>query len=145
MQQFNRFYSMCRDGNIGTVFRKWFADRIKDEDGGNEYTKKYFYGIIIIGDPTLYLKPSHYPALTETVTVPTTTTNVSTTSKVETLTSETSTLLTPLRTTSPPESVTTEMTSVQLALGVFATETVLALVTMGLAVVGVFYLRRRGK
>jgi|GEM_PF-2584655 len=68
MQQFNRFYSMCRDGNIGSAFRKWFADRIKDEDSRNEYTKKYFYGMIILGDPTLHMRPSYYPTLTETAT-----------------------------------------------------------------------------
>jgi len=148
MQQFTKFYYICRDRNVGTAFRTWFADRIKDEDGGNEYTKKYFYGIIIIGDPTLYLKPSHYPTLTETVTVPTTTTNVSITSKIDTFTSETSTLLTPLPTTSTTETTITRTTSLTgLATGVFTTEILAAvgLVFIVLAVVGVFYLRRRGK
>jgi hypothetical protein len=147
MQQFNKFYSMCRDQNIGTAFRAWFADRIKDEDEGNEYTKKYFYGIIILGDPTLHLKPSYYPALTETVTAPTTGASVSTISKTETLTSESSTVLTPLRTSSTSESAVTRTTSSQLTTTAFTTEVsvIVGLAIIVLTVFGVFYLRRRGK
>lgn len=141
MQQFSRFYSICRDRNVGTAFRVWFADRIRDEDAGNEYTKKYFYGIITLGDPTLHLKPSYYPTLTETST---TTLTAYATSGAATVTS---TPTTPFRTTTAPESETTRTTSVQLATGVFTTE-VLVIVGFAfivLAVVGVFYLRRRRK
>lgn len=60
MQGFREFYTTSGDKDIGTAFREWFVARIKDEDAGNEYTKKYFYGLIIIGDPTLHMKPSHY-------------------------------------------------------------------------------------
>jgi hypothetical protein len=81
------------------------------------------------------------------ITQAVTTTTVSATLTTEAATSETSTLLTLLRTTAMPESETTAVTSVQLGAGAFTTDVLViaGLTFIVLVVVGVFYLRRRGK
>lgn len=117
MQEFQKFYSTLRNENLGTAFRDWLADRIRNEESGNTYTSKYFYSFTILGDPTLFALPSKYPkAQYATVT----TSNTPTSSSYATV-SKTDAALTTYKTTSG-SAVTEQIPSeTKTTLGIVAT------------------------
>jgi hypothetical protein len=51
------FYSNFSQKNMGFSFLQWLKERIAGEDKGSWYDRSWFYGLTIIGDPTLSKKP----------------------------------------------------------------------------------------
>jgi hypothetical protein len=54
---FSDFYSNLENETLGFAFKQWLAKRVAGEDSGSWYDKSWYYGMTILGDPTLSLKP----------------------------------------------------------------------------------------
>jgi parallel beta-helix repeat protein len=53
---FSDFYREFNQKTLGESFRKWLVNRVAYEDGhpGFWYSSRWYYGMVILGDPTLY-------------------------------------------------------------------------------------------
>jgi len=146
-ERFGNMRGVYTNRNIQSI-----AQQLSNEDL-SAFFYNYVYGktklpLLVQGSDLVVDWPEFLRTVKLTSITPTvTTTTVSATPTTEIFASETSTLLTPLRTTSTAENATTRATSVTLATGAFTTEVlvIVGLAFMVLAMVGVFYLRRRGK
>lgn len=56
---FSDFYSKFRRETLGFSFREWLTKRVVEEDANPSgwYDKSWYYGMTILGDPTLSAKP----------------------------------------------------------------------------------------
>jgi hypothetical protein len=54
---FSGFYSNFKNHTLGFSFRTWLAERMAEEDEGHWYDWTWYYGMTILGDPTLSAKP----------------------------------------------------------------------------------------
>jgi len=54
---FEDFYGHLSENNLGSSFKSWLTTRIIAEDSGTWYTKDWYYGMSLLGDPTLSLEP----------------------------------------------------------------------------------------
>jgi len=65
MQHYTEFYKGLGENlTLGKAMKKWWIANV-DFSGGNEYFERYwFYGVVLLGDPTLTIKPNF--ALTKT-------------------------------------------------------------------------------
>lgn len=59
MQHYTEFYkSLGENLSMGKAMKKWWLANV-DVTGGNDYFERYwFYGVVLLGDPTLTVKPN---------------------------------------------------------------------------------------
>jgi len=55
MYYYEGFYTRLVTDNVGEALLYWFKDRIREEEGGSWYGATWFYGVELLGDPTLKL------------------------------------------------------------------------------------------
>lgn len=59
MQHYEEFYKgLSENMSLGKAMKRWWLSNV-DLPGGNEYFERYwFYGLVLLGDPTLTIKPN---------------------------------------------------------------------------------------
>jgi|GEM_PF-4755310 len=53
MYYYGDFYASLITCDVGEALLHWFRDRIREEESGNWYSSTWFYGVELLGDPTL--------------------------------------------------------------------------------------------
>lgn len=145
--KFGNMHGIYANSNIQNI-----AQQLCNQDL-SAFFKNYVYGktqlpLLLQGSDLVIDWPEFLQAVKlSNITLTVTATTMPSTLVSQTVASETSTPLTLVRTTTTRVSETTRTVAVQLTTGVSANELlmIVALTVIVLAVVGVFYLRRRGK
>jgi len=59
------FYSNLNNNTLGFSFKAWLTERMAEEDEGHWYSRDWFYGMVMLGDPTLLiLQDAEKPTVT---------------------------------------------------------------------------------